>query len=106
MCELCIGFDPSRPRMALFRNDPCRPRMALFRNDPCRHLASASLLLDVAAFAVCVRSVNRPFESELSMSACHLVHAWLIASRKKRRSQIFCERLMSCAGLEGFEPSQ
>jgi len=39
----------------------------------------------VAAFAVCIQSAKRPAVSKLSLSACHPVCAWLIASRKKRR---------------------
>lgn len=39
----------------------------------------------VAAFAVCVQSCYHPIVSQLTSSATSLVHAWLIASRKKKR---------------------
>ena len=39
----------------------------------------------VAAFAVCVQSCYHPIVSKLPSSGTSLVHAWLIASRKKKR---------------------
>ena len=36
----------------------------------------------------------RPFESELSMSACHPVHAWFIASRKKKNVHSSCVNVL------------
>ena len=47
--------------------------------------------MTVAAFAVCVQAVMRLPVSKLPASACHPVHAWLIASRKKRTPEV-CER--------------
>ena len=50
---------------------------------PTGHFADLQLVT-VAAFAVCVQSAMRLPVSKLPASACHPVHAWLIASRKKR----------------------
>ena len=54
----------------------------MFWNEPCRHVRELRSLT-VAAFAVCIQSAICPAESKLSLSICHPVCAWLIATRKK-----------------------
>jgi hypothetical protein len=53
---------------------------------PTGHFA-ASQLVTVAAFAVCIRPRCHPIVSKLPSDAIWSVCAWLIASRKERRTK-------------------
>ena len=70
---------------------------------------AAKQLVTVAAFAVCVRSAIRLHVSKLPAAVCHPVHAWLIASRKKRTGNADKINVSGCpcqvVEATGFEPT-
>ena len=75
----CTGARPHRSPLPSLRRAP-GPNLLL--NGPFRQVRGFQPLT-VAAFAVCIQSVIRPAVSELPLSVCHPVCAWLIATRKK-----------------------
>ena len=75
---------------------------------PTGHFA-ASQLVTVAAFAVCVQSAMRLPVSKPPASACHPVHAWLIAYAQKRTGNADKINVSGCpcqiGEATGFEPT-